>query len=71
MRNYIVSIYSGDEKIIDYNIEEENRTVARLLSIGKFKKDFPDYKEKNIRYIAKESKRKIVAVQEPKKWEFI
>lgn len=71
MKNYIVTIFDKEtnEQLTEYNIEEETYTIARLLGIGRYKREFPD--SDDIRVVAKESKRKIIQVQEPNKWEFI
>lgn len=72
MKNFIVNIQDKNTKedITSYTVEEETSTVARLLAVGKFRREFPTYSKTQVVGIAKESERKIIKIQEPKLWEY-
>lgn len=73
MKNYTVNIFNKNTRDLCtcYTIEEENRTIARLQAIGKFRRDFPELKETDVIGVATESKRNIVPIQSPTKWQFV
>jgi len=73
MKNWEVKIlnYSTREVITTYTQEEETSTLARLIVIGKFRKEYPEYKDIEIDTTTTSSGRKIIKIQSPAKWEFI
>lgn len=73
MKNYTVNIFNKRtrELYTCYTIEEETKTIARLQAIGRFRRDFSELEKEEVVGIATESKRNIVSVQSPTKWQFI
>lgn len=73
MKNYIVSIFNktSNEKLAEYTVEEETSTIAGLIARGRYRKDYPKESHIDIKYSSKETSRKIIPIQEPKKWKFI
>jgi hypothetical protein len=73
MNNYLVKIKSEvtKEVLTEYTLLEEKKSHAWFLGKGKFRREYPQFSDTRIIVEVEETKRNLIPIQDPQKWEFI